>query len=71
MNIRVAPLERPLRTSDHPVTTRLSPSMVSDESSSTLSKIRLDESAGNVKRMIAAWSVGAISVRIPFWKRTP
>ena len=71
MNIRVAPLERPLRTSDHPVTTPLARSMVSAEFPLTLSKIRLDESPGNVKRMIAAWSVGAISARMPFSKRTP
>ena len=66
MNIRVAPLESPLRTSDHPVTTPLPRSMVSAEFLLTSSKIRLDESPGNAKRMIAAWSVGAISVRMPF-----
>ena len=33
---------------------------------STLSNTRLDESPGNVKRISAAWSVGAISVLMPF-----
>lgn len=37
----------------------------------TLSKIRLESAPGNENFIIAAWSVGAISVLIPFWNCTP
>ena len=74
--MRAAPSDRPLRMSDQPVTMPFSLSIVTDARSGslfsfpTLSKIRFELPSGNLKRNIAAWSVGAISVSIPFSNST-
>lgn len=69
-NIRVAPLESRLRTSENPVTTPVSGSTVKDALALTLSKSSVELGPVKVKRKIAAWSVGAISVLMPFSKVT-
>jgi hypothetical protein len=66
----VAPVDRPLRTSEKPVTTPFVVSSVRPPALLTLSKISLALAPGKVKRNIAAWSVGAISVLSPFSKFT-
>ena len=57
--------------SDDQLTTPFAWSIVMPAWLLTLSKIRLELSPVNVNRKIAAWSVGAISVLIPFSNVTP
>lgn len=64
-------MDRPDLTSEKAVKEEPSLSSVSPASSVTLSKITLASSPGKVKRIIAAWSVGAISAFTPFSNRTP
>ena len=70
-NIRVAPADRPLRTSEYPVITPARASRLRPPLKLTLSKISVVSAPGKVNRKIAAWSVGAISVCTPLRNFTP
>ncbi len=61
----------PLMTSVYPVSVPACGSSVSPPELLTLSKMRFDSSPVNVKRNIAAWSVGVISVFRPSSNVTP
>ena len=70
-NSRVAPADSPLRTSEKPVTIPFAVSRVRPPALLTLSKMRLASAPGNVNRISAAWSVGAISDFSPLSNVTP
>ncbi len=68
--MRVAPADSRLFTSDHPWRLRPWGSSVTDASPLTLSNTSCPRVPVKVKRNIAAWSVGVISVTMPSSKRT-